>query len=750
MEHVLVGEALDGGNPQQRRLLAVGHLLHLHEQLVGKLQPEHDQVDDALQGPARVLDQGALARAQLVGEVLQRLRPPLPEDGEVHAVGLQLLRELVLAEAARRLHQSADLPGHLGRAQPHPPLLGLLVREPEVGPEGAFGVRCLVLEVRAAEARVGQEPLVRVQEFARNDLLPVHSPDSWIGRRVVLLLEHLRVREVEADAQLAQAEPLLEDPLCHLQGALVRRPLGAGELIDAHPHPAVLEVLRALHERPPLTRLPVAEAKQHDVDDPHHALVPRRVHHHARRAALELLRELLQRLRPADAELLRIDAVVLQHLRDGLHAAVGALLQLRHAAERPGGGGDPQYHPAGRRRDRRLGSLKSLGGLPSPLAEAHDLLEGLPRERVHLPAPPVAHLEALTPAGGDRQQGGRGPPRRRRLLPGGPHRGLQEPVDQLLAPVGHEPRRAVLAGHRLRRLPGEARGEQGAAALSGARRGLRREEGRPKCREEGVAEELRRAGPLVLVLDEGLGEEVLERGLGHLGEADLPGLDVDLPLEGELAGHHAEEHHACRPDVDLQRVVEPEDLGGPVHLRAARRLQARPRQTLMHRAEVAENEPYIGIGHVGAVHEVVVALDVPVGAVVLVQPGNGHQHLLREPRELLCRDHTAVRPLPLGALDEITSEEVHDHADEDLLLEDGLQLDDAGVLQPPEHLALLPDLVKRGLDPVDHLDGVLGADGPLDLVALVHDPERALTEHLAEAKLLQQPPSGSPIPAVDE
>mmetsp|Transcript_12477 Transcript_12477/g.25334 ORF Transcript_12477/g.25334 Transcript_12477/m.25334 type:complete len:347 (-) Transcript_12477:161-1201(-) len=189
---------------------------------------------------------------------------------------------------------------------------------------------------------------------------------------------------------------------------------------------------------------------------------------------------------------------------------------------------------------------------------------------------------------------------------------------------------------------------------------------------------------------------------------DLLRLHVLLALEGEAAGHEAVHHHTDGPDVDLQAVVHGEELGRPVGLRPALGVEPIALLQVAHGPEVAEEDAALRVLDGLPVHKVVVTLDVPVHDLLLVEPGDALDHLLAHVGHDADGQHAQRLPVELHALDHVAPlVEVHDHADECLLVVDIMELHDAGMGEPVEHLRLLLDFRERGLDLVDHLDCVL-------------------------------------------
>mmetsp|Transcript_79589 Transcript_79589/g.165313 ORF Transcript_79589/g.165313 Transcript_79589/m.165313 type:complete len:246 (+) Transcript_79589:1521-2258(+) len=225
--------------------------------------------------------------------------------------------------------------------------------------------------------------------------------------------------------------------------------------------------------------------------------------------------------------------------------------------------------------------------------------------------------------------------------------------------------------------------------------------------------------------DEGLA--LLTAAAGHL---DGLVLDVILALERETTSDHTENNNAQGPTVDLGAVVQGIELRAPVRLGAALLSQASVRLKVHDRAKIAEVDACVGVLHLLSVLQVVVALQVAVDDVVLMEPIDSLEHHLRYVLDAWHRDDALGLPMQLHALDHVaTTIDFQDHADKDLLVVDVVQLHHTRVRKPLEHFDLLLDLGDRGLDLIDHLNCVLVIAALL--LAGVNDSECALSEDFA-------------------
>uniref|UniRef100_A0A8B9U757 Uncharacterized protein n=1 Tax=Anas zonorhyncha TaxID=75864 RepID=A0A8B9U757_9AVES len=219
--------------------------------------------------------------------------------------------------------------------------------------------------------------------------------------------------------------------------------------------------------------------------------------------------------------------------------------------------------------------------------------------------------------------------------------------------------------------------------------------------------------------------------LGHAADVRV--------VEGHVAGHHHEEHHPQAPHVVLLGVVgdAQQHLGGRVGCRAAEGgAQLREGAGLLAETEIGQ----LGPAAVGG-QQHVLALEVPVHQVAVVQVAHGPHHLGEDVAGL--GDAGQLPPL-LHQLQQVGGRRLHH--DVELAVAHLDQLEDAhdvGVPDPAQDGELprqeLVDEGRGGSAPVHHLDG----QGDLVLAGgdLFHLGEAALAQGLAQlvAQLAEQP-----------
>mmetsp|Transcript_60680 Transcript_60680/g.159541 ORF Transcript_60680/g.159541 Transcript_60680/m.159541 type:complete len:200 (+) Transcript_60680:1844-2443(+) len=190
--------------------------------------------------------------------------------------------------------------------------------------------------------------------------------------------------------------------------------------------------------------------------------------------------------------------------------------------------------------------------------------------------------------------------------------------------------------------------------------------------------------------------------LGHL---DLLGPNVVLIPEGEATAHKAIHDDAHGPDINLGAVVPVEELGGPEDLGADPGAQPLLGPHVEGRAEVGEDDPTLLVGHVLAIHQVVVTLDVAMDHCPAVEVLDARAHLPGHVHDVVAHDLPSLLEMPLQALYQVAPAElVHDDTDEAPLVEDAMHLHDVRVVHGLHHLRLLFDRIDRGLHLVHHLN----------------------------------------------
>mmetsp|Transcript_19734 Transcript_19734/g.52757 ORF Transcript_19734/g.52757 Transcript_19734/m.52757 type:complete len:370 (-) Transcript_19734:238-1347(-) len=241
------------------------------------------------------------------------------------------------------------------------------------------------------------------------------------------------------------------------------------------------------------------------------------------------------------------------------------------------------------------------------------------------------------------------------------------------------------------------------------RPGLTRARAAAAARAEPVmSHRLVRGQPRSLRLLQDLPDEVLAGPSDPPRHPQLLRADVGLAHEGEASAHEAVHDDADGPHVDLFAVVLVEEFGRPEDLGADRRAQALARLHVAGGAEVRQHDLATRVCHVSAVHEVIVALHVPVDDATRVQVLDACSHLTCDVHDVEAVDLTALLEVFLQALHKVSSAVlVHDNADETPLVVDAVDFHYVLVVQALEHGRLLFDLVHRRLNLVDHLHRVL-------------------------------------------
>mmetsp|Transcript_36999 Transcript_36999/g.105245 ORF Transcript_36999/g.105245 Transcript_36999/m.105245 type:complete len:756 (-) Transcript_36999:12-2279(-) len=687
-ELVLVVAALHRGQPVGRFHLAAGVCLRDLDEGVALVVEdlEDDDVDDADDRAAALLHQRRLAPDKLFGELGQRLDAVLPELRDVHVASLEELLQLLLVVADRRRDQCGDLGADRRGLELDLLALALLLGEPAEVPRVALAILLGEAAVGgAAEADGLKHAGVRGIDHGLVDLLAVDRAHAGVGGRVLLLLVAL-LHGVEFQGAPDDGQPLLDEALGGHDAVLVRQLLHTDELALAA-HAPVGVLLRGLDEELLVGPLAVHDAEQHDVHNADDGLVLRGVQHEPGLTALDLVHELHELLRLTFAEVARVDAMALDHVLDALLARLDLRL------------GVVVLWPNGLALVVELGVLDLLGRPPLELDFGLGVL--------------VDHLEPLGQL----------------LL-------RRADVQTIRATL----RRVLQALHQL------------AAALldSGVGTGfadLRLEPrlhllhlvlgGGADRRQPPVLQRLLGRDALALVPIERPLDEIAAVLRNSARALDRLVLRVLLAFEGETARDHAEKDNAQRPAINLDAVVQGVELGRPVRLRAAALLQPPAGRHLHHGTKIAQEDAAAGVLDVAPVLQVVVALDISVHDVVLVQPIDALEHHFCHVLADRDGDHALRLPMQLHALDHVAAlVDLKDHADEDLLVVDVVKLHDAGVEELLEHLRLLLDLGDWGFDLVNHLDGELFLR-PL-LLARVHDAEGTLPQHLAQDILVQE------------
>mmetsp|Transcript_38708 Transcript_38708/g.124393 ORF Transcript_38708/g.124393 Transcript_38708/m.124393 type:complete len:285 (+) Transcript_38708:3723-4577(+) len=225
--------------------------------------------------------------------------------------------------------------------------------------------------------------------------------------------------------------------------------------------------------------------------------------------------------------------------------------------------------------------------------------------------------------------------------------------------------------------------------------------------QEGVVDGLPRRQPLLLVAVQGGLQEVLAVLANPAWHLHLLDHDVLLAVEWEAACNHTEDDNAEGPRVNLQSIVQLVELRTPVRLRAALLLEALAYGQVADRAEVGEVDAALGMLEVLPVLQIVVALQIAVHNIVLVEPIHTLEHHLADVLNDRGVNHTLRLPMQLHALDHVAAPVNLQHdADKDLLVVHVVQLHHARVREFPQHLHFLRDLFQRCLHLVDHLHSV--------------------------------------------
>mmetsp|Transcript_65655 Transcript_65655/g.183596 ORF Transcript_65655/g.183596 Transcript_65655/m.183596 type:complete len:441 (+) Transcript_65655:392-1714(+) len=284
----------------------------------------------------RLLRQRGLALDQLLRQVGQGAHAILAELVGVDVVRRQVFAQLLLLHADRRAHQGRYLGAFVQHPQFHLLRVALGLSEP-------LKVACVLRRVLVREGphvlALQPEALQGLDVCGPHDafveLLPVHRPDPRVGRRVVVLLQNLTSHEVEAHLVVGDVQALAEQALGRANAVLVGVPLRPRQLIDVVPDAAIGILLGECHEVLLVLANPIGQATDHHINDADDAFVCRRVQHEAREAALHLRRELRKLLSPALTEQVDGDAVLDQHLADGVLAIHGCRLEVLCARHRP-------------------------------------------------------------------------------------------------------------------------------------------------------------------------------------------------------------------------------------------------------------------------------------------------------------------------------------------------------------------------------------------------------------------------------
>mmetsp|Transcript_12829 Transcript_12829/g.38174 ORF Transcript_12829/g.38174 Transcript_12829/m.38174 type:complete len:356 (+) Transcript_12829:865-1932(+) len=213
--------------------------------------------------------------------------------------------------------------------------------------------------------------------------------------------------------------------------------------------------------------------------------------------------------------------------------------------------------------------------------------------------------------------------------------------------------------------------------------------------------------------------------------------DVLLVFEREARRDQAEHDDAQRPHVHLHAVAPVVHLRRPVHLRAALHAESGAGRGITGHTKVGEDHPALPVRDVGAVQQVVVALDVAVHDLLAVAVGYAPGHLVREVGAFHALHLPPGLEVALHARHHVPAlVQVHDDTDEAPLVVDAVALHDVRVVQGLHQPSLLLDDLQRRLHLVDHLHGP--RETVRSALALRDDAERTLAELPPHDVLIQQ------------
>mmetsp|Transcript_90386 Transcript_90386/g.189046 ORF Transcript_90386/g.189046 Transcript_90386/m.189046 type:complete len:280 (+) Transcript_90386:1671-2510(+) len=221
------------------------------------------------------------------------------------------------------------------------------------------------------------------------------------------------------------------------------------------------------------------------------------------------------------------------------------------------------------------------------------------------------------------------------------------------------------------------------------------------------------------------------------GDLQRLALDIFLVLEWETACDHAKNDHAKSPDIHRQGVVHRIEFRTPIRLRTTFLLHTSSRWQVDYCAEIAQVDSALRMFNLAAILQVVVTFQISVDDILLMKPMDSLEHHLAHVLDTRDWDHALVFPVELHSFNHVaTPVNFQDHAHENLFVVDVVELHDARVCQPVQHVYLLLDLSHRSFDLIDHLDCIL-FPGTLPLAGVNHS-ESSLTQHLAQGIFVQQ------------
>mmetsp|Transcript_22962 Transcript_22962/g.66465 ORF Transcript_22962/g.66465 Transcript_22962/m.66465 type:complete len:265 (-) Transcript_22962:384-1178(-) len=189
------------------------------------------------------------------------------------------------------------------------------------------------------------------------------------------------------------------------------------------------------------------------------------------------------------------------------------------------------------------------------------------------------------------------------------------------------------------------------------------------------------SGPRCFYFVEHLSDELLTHRVHTLRDLQLLGPDVIFILEGEATADQAIFDDAHRPHVDLRPIVPIEKLRRPKDLRAHPFAQAVLPAKSACSAEVSQHDFALRVRHVLPVHQIVVALHIPVNDAPGMQVFDAGAHLARNMYDVMAVDLPPLLKMSLESLHQVAARVlVHDDANKAPLVKDAMHLHDVWVV----------------------------------------------------------------------